>query len=62
MLKLKLNKEETRAIGILLDNAHEVCRCGCVYSEMSRSRKSCDECHFTLTVEKLIERINEENN
>ena len=61
MLKLKLNKEETRVIGILLDNAHKVCRCGCVYPEMSRSRKSCDECPFTLTVEKLIERINEED-
>lgn len=60
MLNLKLNKEETRAIETLLDNAYKICRCGCVYPEMSRSRKSCDECPFTLTVEKLIERINEE--
>lgn len=62
MLNLKLNKEESKAIYTLLDNAHKICNSTCVYPEMVKSKKNCDECPFTLTVEKLIERINEEKN
>lgn len=59
MFKLELNEEELRAIETSLDNAYQVCSCGCVYPEMTNSPKECDECSFVLTVDKLLQRIYE---
>lgn len=60
MFKLELNEEELRAIETSLDNAYQICSCGCVYPEMQISKKECDECLFVLTVDKILKKIYEQ--
>lgn len=56
MLKLKLNKNETRALKEAL-NCVEICSSGCVYEEMTKSKKDCDECKFTHAINSILDQI-----
>lgn len=57
MKEIKLSKNEIRALKELLET--NACESGCVYNEMVKSRKDCDECNFTKAVQSIMNKINE---
>lgn len=54
---LELNSKERRALEALLLNSEEVCRNGCVYSEMLMSNKGCDACQFVNDVNSIMNKL-----
>lgn len=57
MKTIKLTNKELRALSSALYGSHKCCASGCVYPEMQRSRKDCDECEFTLSIHSIIAKI-----
>lgn len=52
---VRFTKEELRALQeILLANP---CNSGCVYEEMEKSKKNCNECEFTKSINSIINKI-----
>ena len=59
MKTLKITAKEERALRELLNNSFKCCNSGCVYSEMQNSRKNCEECNFTLSINSILDKIGE---
>jgi len=61
MIKLELNKNEIRALKMLLDNSFLTCSYGCIYEEMTESKKDCNECEFTEVIRSIKDKFDHEN-
>lgn len=59
MIKIKtfkFTKGEIRALeGLLYSN--NACNSGCIYPEMEKSKKDCDECKFTEDINSILNKI-----
>ena len=56
---LKLNKNELRALKLLLENSIKCCGSCCAYPEMQNNKKGCDNCLFEKAVESIEEKVEE---
>lgn len=56
MNKLDFTKKEIKALRELIGNSR-ACSCGCVYTEMEKSKKDCDECEFTQSINSISDKI-----
>lgn len=55
-LLVDITSSERRALLTLL-NFGKTCDAGCIYEEMSKSTKQCDECEFEINKKRLIEKL-----
>lgn len=55
MKTIKLTASEIRAIDCFLQS--NPCSSGCVYPEMSKSKKSCDECKLNKDKYSIMEKL-----
>ena len=58
MKTIKFTSKELRALEYLITT--NPCSSGCVYKEMERSKKDCDECEFTKHQQSIIDKVSNE--
>ena len=56
MITLKLTTIEEKALIELIANSNP-CSSGCVYPHMQISKKDCDECEFTKSINSISEKL-----
>jgi hypothetical protein len=56
MKTLKLTSKEEKALIELIANSN-TCRNGCVYENMQNSKKDCDECEFTGSIDSISNKL-----
>lgn len=56
MIMLQFTNKELKALNELIQNGNPCCS-GCIYPKMQNSKKDCNECEYTKSINSIVNKL-----